>query len=127
LKLNLRTHFDSAHRLTDYNGPCARLHGHRWDILCSFEYDHSKLAACGLACDFKELKAIVNKVLPDHELLNDIVTFNPTAENLAPWLADRIVEAVAEVRRYFPHLIPTAIDLVRLELWESPDCSVVWE
>jgi 6-pyruvoyltetrahydropterin/6-carboxytetrahydropterin synthase len=31
-RLQVKTHFDAAHRLVDYNGKCNRLHGHRWDV-----------------------------------------------------------------------------------------------
>lgn len=127
MKLNIRTHFDSAHRLCDYNGPCANIHGHRWDVLCSFAFDQAALDHCGMACDFKIIKSIVNKVLPDHQMLNDVVRFNPTAENLAPWLATIISNALTGARNEFPDLIACPVRLVRLELFESPDCSIVWE
>jgi 6-pyruvoyl-tetrahydropterin synthase len=41
--------------------------------------------------DFSELEAVVQSALPDHECLNDILgDAEPTAENLALYIADRI-------------------------------------
>lgn len=123
--LKVQSHFDAAHKLDCYNGPCANMHGHRWEVVCTFRVDGKDKS--GISADFKEVKGLIKSALPDHVCLNDVFPFSPSAENLAPALADAIQIAIAGSHREFPHLIPFLNELVRLELFESPDCSVVWE
>lgn len=41
----------------------------------------------GMVCDFTHIKKMVQDKL-DHKYLNDVVDFNPTAENIARWICD---------------------------------------
>lgn len=108
--LEYRDHFDAAHYLRGYEGDCANLHGHRWqvDICISGEV----LNEVGILFDFKDLKRVMKIVLPDHRCLNDLEWFaqrNPTAENLACYLFDKISS----------HL-PFHLQLEWVKVWESP-------
>lgn len=88
--------FDAAHKLPNYNGKCANLHGHTYSVEYGVErifpakgYVDSKT---GMVVDFTFLKNHVQKNIEerlDHAYLNDIV-FNPTAEKLAEWLVSFI-------------------------------------
>ncbi len=107
--LRVKHHFDAAHYLKGYEGDCANLHGHTWQVELELTYD--KLDDLGMAVDFKSVKKVLKELLPDHKCLNDIYTFNPTAENLARYL--------------YEELKPTySWHLVKLRIWESPDCSI---
>lgn len=77
-----------AHRLNlSYRSKCENLHGHNWKITV---YCRSKeLNRDGMVVDFSHLKEIIKERL-DHRYINDIVDFNPTAENIARWIADQI-------------------------------------
>lgn len=87
----------AAHRLElSYPSPCSELHGHNWKIrvFCRSE----KLNADGMVTDFTHIKkGIKDKI--DHKNLNEILPFNPTAENIARWIIDTIPNAYrAEVQ-----------------------------
>ena len=83
-----RMEIAGAHQLKlDYESGCTNLHGHNWIITVhckSKELDHN-----GMVVDFKHIKETVTKKL-DHKNINDIVVFNPTAENMAKWICDQI-------------------------------------
>lgn len=77
-----------AHRLTlNYESKCQRLHGHNGivTLYCCSE----KLDANGMVADFSHIKQKISEQL-DHHYLNEIVDFNPTAENLAYWIAEQV-------------------------------------
>lgn len=77
----------AAHHLTlDYESKCTRLHGHNWKIKVCCKA--KELDRNGMVCDFTHIKSIVNQL--DHRNLNDILPFNPTAENIAHWLTEQI-------------------------------------
>lgn len=83
-----RLEISFAHKLKlDYESKCSRLHGHNGivTVFCRSE----QLDRNGMVTDFTKIKELVSDSL-DHCFLNETVTFNPTAENLAKWICDRI-------------------------------------
>lgn len=83
-----------AHQLSlPYESGCQNLHGHNWiiTVYCRSE----KLTNYGMIVDFKKVKEAVHNKL-DHQYINKIVEFNPTAENMAKWICDEVTK-VCEV------------------------------
>jgi len=105
--------FSSAHRLPQYDGPCHNLHGHTWKVVFVLEGTVQKN---GMVYDFKALKKLLDEQLPDHQYLNDLLE-NPTAENLAPYLFEKISKV----------LQPLGLTIKTLELWENESAAAVVE
>lgn len=77
-----------AHKLTlSYESKCQELHGHNWII--TVHCQSKTLNADGMVIDFKHAKETISKKL-NHKYINDVVDFNPTAENIAKWICDQI-------------------------------------
>lgn len=78
----------AAHRLTlDYESKCTQLHGHNW--LITVYCKSAELNANGMVVDFTIIKQMIKDCL-DHQVLNDVLPCNPTAENIARWICDQI-------------------------------------
>lgn len=91
--------FSAAHRLTGLpaDHPCARLHGHNYRFETVLEADH--LSPVGFVRDYTEmaqLRAWIEETF-EHRCLNDVVGFNPTAENLAEYIFCKCREAWPEL------------------------------
>lgn len=104
LTVSTEKHFDSAHYLKDYNGACGNLHGHRWYVRVWVTGEHTQLDN-GLLWDFSNLKTLVKEL--DHKVINDVVEFNPTAEHLAIYFAERVAKDVK--------------GKVKVRVYENPD------
>lgn len=135
-QLSKLIHTETGHRLTNYKGRCAHLHGHsyKWEVTVTGPNGDN-----GMVMDFKELKKILNETIDtlDHAfVMHDkdpiylangfggvlelfkatdgsnprlhIVDFNPTVENLVGWQFDLIQE-----------LMPPGINLTRIKCWET--------
>ena len=132
-------HFEMAHALHGYDGKCAHIHGHSYELSVTvlgtplLDNDNPKL---GMVMDFGDLKRIVNeKVISelDHavllseesgkvnsettELLERVVyvDYQPTCENL-------LLDMVSKIK---PEL-PENLELHSLKLVETPTSFAEW-
>ncbi len=79
-----------SHQLKlSYESECENLHGHNWTIIVYVKA--RELNKDGMICDFKHIKEKIYGKL-DHRNLNDVLPFNPTAENIAKWVTEQIPE-----------------------------------
>jgi 6-pyruvoyltetrahydropterin/6-carboxytetrahydropterin synthase len=90
-------HFEAAHRLPNVppGHKCARLHGHSFQARLTVAGEAPEPA--GWVMDFADLKAAFKPVLEqlDHYYLNDIPGLeNPTSENIARWIWNRLKPAL---------------------------------
>ena len=93
--------FSSAHNLREYKGKCESLHGHNWKI--EAVASKGKLDKAGMLLDFKYLKSQLGMILEelDHTYLNEHPYFkkvNPTSENIAKYIYDRLRAKVPEIK-----------------------------
>lgn len=88
-RIKKRIEISAAHKLNiSYESKCEQLHGHNWiiDIYLMAE----ELNADGMIMDFIKIKEKISDKL-DHKVLNDVLPFNPTAENLAKFICDELL------------------------------------
>lgn len=116
ITITRRFSFDSAHYLPGHEGKCQNLHGHTY--ILEVTVGRNSLieggSSEGMIIDFSDLKSIVNKLVVDpldHQCLNELLPYRPTAENM--------------VNHFFDVLEPVLkgfdVELIRLRLWESSD------
>ena len=116
--------FSYAHRLVDYPGKCAFLHGHNG--LVEIEISGSELDKLGMLVDFTEVKTLVEEWIDQHldhrtilkkddplaEVLRKegekvfLMDTNPTAEHLA-----RLIYEAASKQ---------GLRVTAVRLWETP-------
>ncbi len=89
--------FEAAHRLPNVPAghKCARLHGHSFRVEVHVEGDVDP--ETGMVIDFADIKAAFAPLREplDHHYLNEVDGLeNPTSENLARWIWDRLDGAI---------------------------------
>jgi 6-pyruvoyltetrahydropterin/6-carboxytetrahydropterin synthase len=95
--------FAAAHLLPEHEGKCSRLHGHTYGLEVTVEGTPQMSGpAEGMVMDFADLRARVNELIVDvldHQLLNELFVFVPTAEAVAGWAFETLREAGLPVAR----------------------------
>jgi len=114
--------FAAAHSLRDYDGPCARNHGHNYRV--EIVVRGEELDAQRMLMDFVDLDRALAPLIDrvDHENLNRIPPFdevNPTAEAVAAWFYRELKQKIAGEsggRAW----------LAAVRLFETPDSCVTY-
>jgi 6-pyruvoyltetrahydropterin/6-carboxytetrahydropterin synthase len=91
--------FEAAHKLplVPKNHKCFNLHGHSFKVKICIDGQMNEM---GWVMDFSELKKICSPYISqlDHAYLNDIVGLeNPTSENIAIWLWNRLRDQLPQL------------------------------
>ncbi|WP_026606709.1 6-carboxytetrahydropterin synthase QueD [Methylocapsa acidiphila] len=116
MKIMQAFRFEAAHRLPNVpeEHRCRRLHGHSYRV--ELKLEGSVDPTTGFVVDFFDVEAAFKPLLDrlDHHYLNEIDGLeNPTAENIAVWIWDR-------VRKALPQLTSVVV-------FETLDCSAEYE
>ena len=130
--------FEAAHALEGYDGLCANIHGHSYQLHVTLKgspNDDPKSPKCGMVLDFGILKNIVQRTILsrlDHSLMLrkgstilqakenlpakiEVFSFQPTCENLLPWMAANIAKE-----------LPDTLELYSLRLQETATSYAEW-
>lgn len=118
-ELDITREFSAAHMLKGYDGLCSNLHGHNWTVQVFIRAD--RLDDIGIAADFTVIKRVLTEILAqfDHKYLNELPEFqdiNPTSENIARILFEKLAPAVAK----------PGIKLDRVRVCESPTSGATY-
>lgn len=130
--------FETAHAIYGYDGPCAHIHGHSYELHVSVSAQQpveGYLNGQGILIDFKELKTIVHENVVrklDHKLVLSKEYLSNTTNQFSPeglFIFD--AEPTAEnlliyVRNQLLPVIPSHIKLSALRLWETRDSFAEW-
>lgn len=129
MKVTKGFEFEAAHRLSDYEGKCKRVHGHNYKGIVTVEGTPDNR---GIVVDFGDLKSLLKKAIVDvfdHRLiLKDTkenrqlfghlsedwvvwVSYNPTAENMASDFLVRLLKEQSSV--------------IHVEVFETDDSSAI--
>ncbi|MDR1544830.1 MAG: 6-carboxytetrahydropterin synthase QueD [Prevotellaceae bacterium] len=113
--ISKKFNFSASHVLNGLKEghPCARMHGHNYAVTLCFRADC--LNKTGFVVDYRDLdcvKKFIDHTL-DHRHLNDILDFNPTAENIAKYM--------------YENFKPVFAQLYRVEVSETPSTNAVYE
>jgi 6-pyruvoyltetrahydropterin/6-carboxytetrahydropterin synthase len=122
MSFTVRCHatFEAAHHLRDYVGGPEPVHGHSWKIEVALGTD--TLGPYDLSVDFVPTERLVRELaarLHDTDL-NSVPPFdvkNPTAENVALWVAGQIAEV---------GVLAGGVRLEEVTVWEGPRNSVTY-
>ena len=141
LRLTKIFHFDMAHVLKDYDGPCRNIHGHSYELRVTVKGEpicDPTNPKNGMVMDLRDLKCLVNDNIVsklDHAFVVSsampadfiavikrdfekvvVVDYQPTSENL-------ILDMVMRLQKVLPQQV--ALHSIRLQ--ETPGSYVEWE
>ncbi|MBE9469297.1 MAG: 6-carboxytetrahydropterin synthase [Bacteroidetes bacterium] len=140
VRLTKEFHFEMAHLLWNYDGPCKNIHGHSYKLFVTVKgqpINDISNPKHGMLIDFSDLKSIVNSqivelfdhafvlqqnkkftsVLENNEIFGKkiILDYQPTSENLVVDFAIRIKSQ-----------LPDKIKLHSLKLYETSTSFSEW-
>jgi 6-pyruvoyltetrahydropterin/6-carboxytetrahydropterin synthase len=117
----IERNFSSAHQLRGYKGKCENLHGHNYKI--EIYARGRELDNIGLLVDFGELKTAADEVVQylDHRNINELAPFdeelNPSAENLARYILERVSARVGDDR----------VEVYKVRCFETPTSVATYQ
>lgn len=103
--------FDAAHKLENYEGKCANLHGHTYKLQV---FVKGPIQENGLLIDFVDLKKHVKKKvidLLDHKYINEVINTQSSVENISIWIWDQL---------------KGSLPLYEIRLWETPTSFAIY-
>jgi 6-pyruvoyltetrahydropterin/6-carboxytetrahydropterin synthase len=111
--------FSSSHQLHGLREghPCGRVHGHNYVVKVTLSGE--KLNGSGFLLDYNDLKPFGHWLDDelDHRHLNDVLNFQPSAENMAQYFAFMVENTVN---------VPEGVN-ISVSVSETPKTWATWE
>lgn len=130
IKIEKKYYFYAGHRNKQAGEKCGRLHGHTYDVICTFVFTEIKN---GLTMLFSDIDKLVEPIIKeyDHQFLlyekDDLVDvlrlaneqvkvlpFETSAENMAIWLFQRIKNEAK-------------LPIIKIEFAETKSSKIIYE
>ena len=139
LSLTKIFHFEAAHAIYGYNGACARLHGHSYELHVSVGAKsdiQNYIEDTGMIIDLRILKKLVQGALLselDHKTILSGKYISTTNSHIAPedlviFPAEPTVEnMLLYIKRKLEEVLPQNIQLISLKLYETKDSLAEWK
>lgn len=143
MKISKQIEWDMGHRVTNHHSKCRNLHGHRYKLEVCMEGRLVRMEGVseeGMVIDFGDIKRVAMEEIHDvldhsfmvwnkDKLLFDffhdnpdlkctVVSFVPTAENIAAWV-------FIQLDGKFKDVYKTGLKLYSVKLWETPTSVVI--
>ena len=140
--------FDMGHRVPNHKSKCSNVHGHRYTVFITLEWDlvSQKTSDEWMVIDFWDIKTIAKWFIDTHmdhgymyykedqigkfisqqkntswDLMKTLeVDFVPTAENIAMWLFHQLEPLFVDTYK-------TNLKLKQIKLYETPSSYVVYK
>lgn len=144
MKISKQIEWDMGHRVPNHRSKCRNLHGHRYRAEICLEGKLINIEGAseqGMIKDFSKIKEIALKHIHDvldhgfmvwekdkllveffsknPDLKYKIVSFIPTAENIAAWI-------FIELDKYFKDKYNTGLRLRYIKVWETPTSIAIF-
>lgn len=138
IQVTRKFHFETAHAIASYEGPCKNIHGHSYELHVTVGAETTQPAyieSTGFFMDFKLLKKIVEKEITerlDHKLILSKTFISkyplPTnLENLVVWDHEPSAEnLLIYISENLKNKFPGDVKLLRLKLYETKDAFAEW-
>lgn len=122
-EVTVEQHFSAAHRLPDYPGKCANVHGHNYKVQITAE--GPELDSLGMLLEFELIKLALAPWIDkfDHGYFNEIPPFDklsPTAENIARFLYEEVEKAIRQAHK------PAGVRISCVRVLETDKCSAAY-
>ena len=108
--------FDAAHFLPEHKGKCADIPGHTYRLEVTVARTDGDVVAsgssAGMGLYFGDLKEIVQREIiekVDHKMLNDVLPFRKTAENMVVYFYEVLEQQLALL----------GVEVLKLKVWET--------
>jgi 6-pyruvoyltetrahydropterin/6-carboxytetrahydropterin synthase len=132
IKLNKKYHFYAAHRNKNADEKCGRIHGHTYEVICSFKFEEINKDS-GITVLFSDIDKLVEPIIKQYchwlllyegDSLCDILDlanepyislpFETSVENMSIWLLTRIKNE-------------TNLPIYKIELAETKSSNIIYE
>lgn len=123
ITIKKRMVFEAAHHLLNYEGKCSNNHGHSWKLEVEISATEDRIHwNNGMIIDYSVLKKFIEEHILfelDHRDLNELnLEFNPTSENLAVWIFDKLKEVLNNEFEWIK------LESISLKETENSECIV---
>lgn len=131
--------FEAAHALYGYEGACARIHGHSYELrirIGARKDIQDYMGDTGMILDLKVLKRIVkenvlseldHKILLSEKYIHE-KKFRPSPDELVIFPAEPTVEnMLLYIKNKVEPSLPENVQLLSVKLYETRDSMAAWE